>query len=117
MKKSEMIRSALGRVRRLGNRPGERVCYCTPTRQMVHSVEAVTMNELNEFGSEHQQSTLRDLIATVTEKLREVTNRTDRNESLYEFDREDTDAATALSDAAVEEAFEKAAIAYEERGE
>jgi hypothetical protein len=114
MKKSEMIRAALGRTRRMGN---QRVCYCTPNRQMVMGMQAVTMNELTEFSTEHQQSTLRDLMNTVAEKLREVTNRTDRNESLREFDTEDTPAAESLTDSIVEEAYEKAAVAYEEQGE
>jgi hypothetical protein len=117
MKKSEMIRAALGRVRSLGNRPGERVCYCTPNRQMVLSIQNVAMNELNALPHEEQRSTLRELYNTVAEKLREVTNRTDRGESLDDFDEEDTSAAMALDDEIVAEAFEKAALTYEEQGE
>ena len=117
MKKSEMIRAALGRVRQLGNRPGERVCYCTPNRQMVLSVENVTMNQLNDLPHDQVRGMMREMMSTIAEKLREVTNRTDHNESLAEFDEEDTEAAMALDDTIVQEAFEKAALQYEEQGE
>lgn len=115
-----MIRSALRYVRRIGNRQGAvgnrqgaRVCYCTPSRNMVRGLEAVALNEINT----DQSALFYELSSTVADKLREVTNRTGTKESLYDFDREDTYASQALNDSLVEEAFEKAALLYEERGD
>jgi hypothetical protein len=112
-----MIRAALGRVRRLGE--GRRACYCTPSRDMLLNIESVALNEVHgNFSTlEDRRSTARELIATVGAKLREVTNRGDEHETLKDFDTEDTPAAYSLDDALVEEAFEKAALAYEEEGD
>lgn len=115
MKKSEMIRAALTRVRRLGK--DQRVCYCTPNRGLVLSMETVVQNNLAEFKDVSPRSMLSEMLSTVAEKMREVTNRTSQGESLREFDTEDTPAAMALTDEVVEEAFEKAALTYEEQGE
>lgn len=117
MRKSEMIRAALGRVRRLGR--GQRVCYCTPSRDMVRNLEYVAMDNVhgNFSTREDRMATAEDLKATVAHHLREVTNRLENEETLRDFDTEDTQAAYALTDEAVEEAFEKAAIAYEEQGD
>jgi hypothetical protein len=81
---------------------------------MVRGLEAVTLNNLT---TDDRSSLFYELSNTVADKLREVTNRATRQESLYDFDREDTDAAAALDDTLVEEAFEKAALVYEERGD
>jgi hypothetical protein len=110
MKKSEMIRAAAGRVRRLGRR-GERVCYCTPTRNMVLSLENVAMNELNEF--EAARSMVQELMTAVADKFRETLN-LGRSTTLHELDEDDGDV---VSDEVVEEAFEKAALMYEEQGD
>jgi hypothetical protein len=116
MKKSEMIRAAAGRVRRLG-RGGRRECYCTPTRNMVLSLEEVAMNQLNDFGNPQfgaeVRSTLREMMSAVAEKFREALN-LDHEESLMQLDEDDGDMVT---DELVEEAFEKAALMYEEQGE
>jgi hypothetical protein len=114
MRKSELIRAALGRIRRLGNRQGERVCYCTPSRNMVRGLETVVLNNIS---TNDQSSLFSELSHTVADKLREVTNRVGSKESLYDFDREDTYAAQSLNDTLVEEAYEKAALMYEERGD
>jgi len=112
MKKSEMIREAFKNVRR----HRERVCYCTPNRQMALSLEHVCMNQ-NVGSPAEQRKTLADLMNTVAERLRELTNRWHEKESLHQFDENDSRAAYALNDRIVEEAFEKAAVVYEERGD
>jgi hypothetical protein len=111
MKKSEIIRQAAGRVRHVAG--GQRVCYCTPSREMVLSIQDVAMNNLPVA----ERAVIPSLMGMVAQKLREVTGRTGKGESLREFDTEDTDAAYALTDRVVEEAFEKAAVMYEEHGD
>jgi hypothetical protein len=117
MKKSEMIRAALNRVRQVGG--DGRVCYCTPSREMVFSVEAVVQNNLAEFQQTAQEPrhVVAEMMSSLAEKLREATGRTSRDETLHDFDEEDSSAALALDDAIVEEAFEKTALMYEEQGQ
>jgi hypothetical protein len=117
MRKSEMIRAALGRVRRLGK--DRRVCYCTPNRQMLLSIDTVALNNVhgNYSTAADRAEVAEDLKATVAHHLREVTNRMENEETLRDFDTEDTQAAYSLTDDIVEEAFEKAAVAYEEQGD
>jgi hypothetical protein len=113
MKKSEIVRAAKQRVRRMGD---QRVCYCTPNRQMMLSLERACMNE-NVGTPVEQRSLLQELTTAITERLRELTNRWHEREPLREFDTEDTPAAYALTDAIVDEAYDKTAMDYEERGE
>jgi hypothetical protein len=106
-----MIRQAAASVRHWGRRENERVCYCTPTRNMVISLEEVAMNEFNTDSRFDWRAAVSELMTAVSEKVKEVTGRT-HAQSLRVLD-EDQD----LDDEAVAEAFEKTALMYEERGE
>jgi hypothetical protein len=111
VKKSEMIRQAAVSVRRFGRREDERVCYCTPTRNMVRSLKEVTLNEFNTDSHFEWRAALRDMSTAVAEKVKEITGRT-YTQSLNSLDED-----RGLDDEAVAEAFEKTALMYEERGE
>jgi hypothetical protein len=111
MKKSEMIRQAAASVRRFGRREDERVCYCTPTRNMVRSLEEVTLNEFNTDSRFDWRAAVSELMTAVSEKVKEVTGRT-HAQSLHSLDED-----RGLDDEAVADAFEKTALMYEERGE
>jgi hypothetical protein len=113
MKKSEVVKAAKGRVRRMGD---QRVCYCTPNRQMMFSLERACLNQ-NVGTPVEQRSLLQELTQAIGDRLRELTNRWHERESLRVFDTEDTPAAYALTDAIVDQAFDKTAADYEERGD
>ena len=114
MKKSEMIRAAAARVKAAATRRGgDRVCYCTPTREMRLSIQNVAMNELNDLGTTSVRDQLREMMSTVATKISEALNLS-QSTSLDELDHDDGDI---VSDEVVEEAFEKAALMYEEQGE
>jgi hypothetical protein len=113
MKKSEVVQAAKKLVRRHGD---QRVCYCTPNRQMMLGLQKACMNE-NVGTPAQQKSLLEELTTAIGDRLRELTNRWHEREPLREFDTEDTPAAYALTDAIVDEAYDKTAMDYAERGE
>jgi hypothetical protein len=86
---------------------------------MVFNLDHVAMNNVhgNFQTADDRLETAEELKATVAHHLREVTNRLENEETLRDFDTEDTDAAYSLDDEIVQEAFEKAALVYEEQGD
>jgi hypothetical protein len=114
MKKSEMVREA-GEASE-AHRKAERVCYCTPSRQMMMSVEKVCMNE-------GMPEVVEEMSERIAVQLRVLTDRVRHNEPLRTFDTMDTSAAYAIwnepgfneehAGSIVRQAFEQAAVTYE----
>jgi len=115
MKKSEMVREA-GEASE-AHRKAERVCYCTPSRQMVMSVNKVCMNQ----NLPNPQEVADEMCERIAVQLRELTGRVGDNEPLRTFDTMDTSAAYSIwvehsrgnDGSIVRQAFEQAAKTYE----
>jgi hypothetical protein len=108
-KKSEMVQEAAAMVRGVEGR----VCYCTPSREMVRSIQRVVA----QHAVPNAQHVVDEMSDSVAEQLRNATGRIKEHESLRQFDTEDTDAAYALTNQIVRDAYAKTAAMYQEQGD